>query len=174
MNVDSINHIVLCERLRVSAAQAAPRLFESYGRRGRFTDGLAGVLGSVHLIANLEALCLRALQPHLDADEEIVLGVNRGMTHRFPVTIGNDIVVTGFVERADQAEISFAIQACAHGRLAACGKLQFGVMRITRSDAWTPRQAPKQTPIPPLPARSLATLVSPWSRTAALARSALP
>ncbi len=166
MDLTTISQIVLFEKLSVSAAPTAPRLFETLARRGRFAPQPGNALASAHLIANLEALCLHALQAHINDEEEIVLGANMVMKHHLPVHAGDQVQVTGFVVRADALEISFAIQACLGGRLAASGQLVFGVVRkellCGRVADQTPNRAARQTRIPPadrvLPVRGMAML----------------
>lgn len=132
MNHEAISQLCFSEAFEVTPAQTAAALFTRLPFGARHADRMAEVLASTALLAQLESICIDALQPHVRGDGRCVLGRRLSLDHRGTATVGERVIVSGFVTRMGDRSVQFSVsaEAAAGGgplRTLAQGALEFVV-----------------------------------------------
>jgi fluoroacetyl-CoA thioesterase len=111
MNHEYVSAVFFDERYVVPAEQTAPRLFERLPHGRAYAATLVDAMATAYLVAVLESLCLREVAPFLEPGEETMVGAHVDCRHCAPVAPGAEIRVAGWVERIDQRDVTFRVQA---------------------------------------------------------------
>lgn len=81
------------------------------------------IYGTVALLADIEALCRRVIEPHLEPGEEGV-GAGVDLRHRAPVPIGEEVTLVATVATVDRDRLVCEVLARHRGALVARGSFE--------------------------------------------------
>jgi predicted thioesterase len=111
MNPERLAQLFFDDACVALPEQQARRLLNALpharGFAGRVVDGMA----AAHLVAVIESMCVRELQPHLDPQEDAVVAAQIDCRHCALLAPGSRIRITGWVERLDPREVTFRVAA---------------------------------------------------------------
>lgn len=115
MNHETISQLCFSEAFEVTPAHTAAALFTRLPFGSRHAGRMSEVLASAALLAQLESICIDALQPHVGGEGMRVLGRHMALDHRGAAAIGECVVVSGFVVRLGERSVEFHVSAQARG-----------------------------------------------------------
>ncbi len=111
MNHEAISQIFFDEWYTVPPGQTARSMFRFLPHARDYAERLVDAMATGYLVAVLESICAKALQPSVDADAETVVGAHVDCRHCGPIAPGATIRVTGWVETLGEREVVFRVQA---------------------------------------------------------------
>lgn len=133
MKHEPISQLCFVEQFGVQGTHTARALFEGLPFAGGYARRLPEVLASAALLAQLESICIAALEPHIDWPQERVLGRAMRMEHCGAARVDEVVQVSGFVSSLGDRSVQFHVEARVGTRTVARGTLSFAVVEATRS-----------------------------------------
>jgi fluoroacetyl-CoA thioesterase len=111
MNHQGITEISFEETYTVPVEQTARSLFARLPHGVDYADRLIECLDTGYLVAVIESICIREMQRHVDAQDEVVVGRSIQIEHCAPIPPGAPLKVRGWLERISQRSATFRVQA---------------------------------------------------------------
>lgn len=111
MNHQGVSEICFEETYTVPADQTARSLFARLPHGVDYAERLIECLATGYLVAVIESICIREVQRHVDAQDEVVVGRSIRIEHGGPIPPGASLRVRGWLERIGRRSATFRVQA---------------------------------------------------------------
>jgi len=85
-----------------------------------------------YLVSVLESICAREMQPHLDQDEETIVGSSVQFRLHAPIPPGALVTVNGWVVGLGDREATFWVQASDEHEVVCEGQIRFSIVLRSR------------------------------------------
>ncbi len=132
MNHCEISQIFFKETYTVPVEQTARRMFRLLPHGEGYADRMINAMATGYLVAVLESICAREMQPHLEHDEEMVVGSSVQCQHRAPIPPGALITVDGWVMGIGDDEATFWVRASDEQEIVCEGKISLAIVKRAR------------------------------------------
>ncbi|MBA2548212.1 MAG: thioesterase [Burkholderiaceae bacterium] len=129
MNHCEISQIFFRETYNVPAEQTVRCLFRALPHGRGYANGMINAMATGYLVAVLESICVREMQPHLERDEETVVGSSVKCRHRAPIPPGALLTINGWVVGIGDREATFWVQASDEQEVVCEGEIRFAIVR---------------------------------------------
>jgi predicted thioesterase len=130
----AISQVCFYERYRVPPEQTARHLFGRLPHGKGYADRMVDAMATGYLVAVLESICARELQPLLDPGEETVVGSSVQCRHRAPIAPNTVLKVDGFVVGIGEREATFYVRASDDHEVVCEGRIRFGIVHKAQMD----------------------------------------
>lgn len=134
MDLCAVSQLFFSEKYRVPPEQTARHLFGRLPHGKGYADRMVDAMATGYLVAVLESICARELQPLLDPDEETVVGSSVQCRHRAPIAPNTLIKVDGFVIGIGDREATFHVRASDDHEAVCEGEIRFAIVRRAQMD----------------------------------------
>ncbi len=124
-----VSQIFFSETYVVPAEYTAQTLFRLLPHGKAYADRMVKAMATGYLVAVLESICVREMQPHLDHAEETVVGTSVQCQHRAPIPPGALIKIDGWVIGIGDDEATFWVQASDEQEIVCEGKIRLVAVR---------------------------------------------
>ena len=111
MNHQGVSEIFFEESYTVPADQTAKSLFARLPHGSGYAERLIECLATGYLVAVVESICIREMQLHVDAADEVVVGRSIRIEHRGPIPPGSPLRLRGWLDRMGDRSATFRVQA---------------------------------------------------------------
>lgn len=109
MDHQRISEICFAETYVVPSHQTARSLFTRLPHGQAYAETLIECIATGYLIAVLESICIKAMQEHIDAAVEVVVGRSIRVEHCGPIPPGSTMRVSGWVEQIGNSSATFRV-----------------------------------------------------------------
>ena len=130
----AVSQLFFCEKYRVPPEQTARHLFGRLPHGKGYADRMVDAMATGYLVAVLESICARELQPLLDLDEETMVGSSVKCRHRAPIAPNTLIKVDGFIVGIGDREATFLVRASDDHEVVCEGEIRFAIVSRTQMD----------------------------------------
>ncbi|MEP6609194.1 MAG: thioesterase [Burkholderiaceae bacterium] len=124
-----ISQIFFSETYVVPIEQTAQSLFRLLPHGKAYADRMIDAMATGCLIAVLESICAREMQPHLHHDEDMVVGSSVQFQHRAPIPSGALIKADGWVIGIGDRDATFWVRASDEHEVVCEGEIRFAVVQ---------------------------------------------
>lgn len=129
MNHCEISQLFFRETYTVPADQTVQRLFRGLPHGHGYADRMVDAMATGYFVAELESICVREMQMHLDQEEETVVGSSVRCRHGAPIPPGALLTINGWVIGIGDHEATFWVQASDEHELVCEGRIGLSVVR---------------------------------------------
>lgn len=129
MNHCEISQIFFRETYTVPKEQTARRMFSRLPHGKSYAARMINAMSTGYLVAMLESICAREMQPHLNHDEETVVGSSVQCQHCAPIPPGALVTVDGWVIGIGDHEATFWVRASDEQEIVCEGQIRLAVVR---------------------------------------------
>lgn len=110
MNHQGVSEISFEETYCVPPEQTARALFSRLPHGSDYAERLIECLATGYLVAVIESICIREMQQHVDASNEVVVGRTIQLEHKGPIPPGSSLKLRGWVERLGERSATFCVR----------------------------------------------------------------
>lgn len=123
-----VSQLFFRETYTVPADQTARRLFRLLPHGRAYAERMVDAMATGYLVSVLESICTREMQPHLDPDEETIVGSAVQCRHHAPIPPGALVTVNGWVVGLGDREATFWVQASDEHEVVCEGQIRLSIV----------------------------------------------
>ena len=130
----AVSQLFFLEKYRVPPEQTARHLFGRLPHGMAYAERMVDAMATGYLVAVLESICARELQPLLDPHEETVVGLSVQFRHHAPIAANTVIKVDGFVIGIGDREATFHVRVSDDHEAVCEGEIRFAIVPRVQMD----------------------------------------